>query len=237
MTFHLTVVAFDGGNPPHGTNTTISVTVRSCVTDFSVNLSQLRSNNVFSVEENAVDGTTVGFVRKYLVENTFIENPSKERGSKMLTNIVSPRFFITGGNHMGTFGIVESTGELFVASQHGLDFEKISSFSLLIIVLGDTPTSPCSSIRYGAPMPAAGHVVNVTVIVIDVDDDGFRFSDEFRIETMSENLPIGTPVFSLIGELEDARKSSNRSHEGRGNIEKSTYLIISEVGFTVMCLL
>ncbi|MBC8876496.1 MAG: cadherin domain-containing protein [Planctomycetes bacterium] len=108
-TFVLTVEVQDAGGLTDAASVTINLS--------DVNETPTANAAIFGLDENSVNGTTVGMV--------LATDPD---AGESLT------YSITGGNTAGAFAIDNATGEIMVANTSVLDFETTSAYNLTVEV-------------------------------------------------------------------------------------------------------
>lgn len=156
--FALTVQVTDDGG---ATTDTATVTVNVS------NVAPMVSNQVFSVNEDATDSTSVGTV--------VLNMPP---GS----DINSIDFAITAGNTGDAFTINSSTGEITVADTTAIDFEVSNSFALTVQVTDDG----------GATTDTATVTISVTDVEPMLTDQLLNVD-----ETAANGTSVGTVVVDL----------------------------------------
>ena len=125
-------------------------------------------SSMVSILENSVTGTYVAQVTA---------NAGGD-ASQSLT------FAIVGGDEFGTFTIDSLTGEVRVANPAGLDYETISSFSLIIAATDD-----------GSPALTGTGVLVVQLLEVN---EFAPVLDDFTF-TIPENTPWNTLVGQVVG--------------------------------------
>lgn len=92
-------------------------------------------------------------------------------------------YTILSGNLYGSFDINKTTGALFISRE--IDRELASQYSLQVKAVDSSATNPQSNI------------INMKIEVMDVNDCAPTFKDDPVIFSISENTPVGTPVWNF----------------------------------------
>lgn len=196
--YTLKIIAQDNGVPPRKA----SISLKIYNTDSLPNrILQDSSENsfAFSVEEDAPVGTIVGL----LINN---KNHVKRNDT---TN-----FFIIQGNQFGTFGVISSTAQLFLATS--VDYETLPIFNLLIKAVSGTDG-------------LQSRILNVSVSVVDVNDNRPRFLEDHVIISVSENISVGTSVFQGLAFDDDSGRNGFVTYSILSQTPIGNWLSVDEV--------
>ena len=164
--YNLTVVAIDLGDPPQTGLTQVLVHVLD-LNEFPPTFDQDAYSG--NISEGASLFTPVLTVNT--LDMDFGENATST-------------FSIVSGNNHTMFGIVPSSGEIFVARL--LDFEYVSEYELVVMAVDSGPISTRLSSE-----------VNVTVTVTDVNDNEPTFDNSSYSTEVREDATPGSPVLRL----------------------------------------
>ncbi|KAK2720851.1 hypothetical protein QYM36_004658, partial [Artemia franciscana] len=123
---------------------------------------------VFKVPEDITVGTEIGTVLA-------------EDGDLGENGRIS--YILISGNTYGCFDINKSTGNLYTIRE--LDRELSAQFNLQIRAIDSSATNPQSN------------VINVKIEVEDVNDNAPLFKEDPIIFSVSESLPVGSPVWNF----------------------------------------
>lgn len=126
------------------------------------------SSMVFKVKEGVKVGEEVGSVMA-------VDRDGGENGRITYT--------ILTGNTYGTFDINKTTGQMFTARQ--VDYELATEYMMQVKAVDSSAINPQSSI------------INVKIEVQDENDQSPIFKDDPVLFSISENTPIGTPVWNF----------------------------------------
>ena len=160
--YTLTILVSDAGTPVLSDTATVQITV------LDVNEKPTVKDDAFSIAEKTLKGTSIGTL-------TF-SDPDKLSPNNTLS------FSILSGNGEGFFS-VSSTGKISVAKD-GLDFEKVSSYTLTIQVSD-------------AGSPSLKDTATVKITVLDVNEKPVVEDDAFSIaENSNKGTSVGTLTFS-----------------------------------------
>ena len=165
--YTLTILVSDAGTPVLSDTATVQITV------LDVNEKPTVKDDAFSIAEKTLKGTSVGTL-------TF-SDPDKLSPNNTLS------FSILSGNGEGFFS-VSSTGKISVAKD-GLDFEKVSSYTLTIQVSD-------------AGSPSLKDTATVKITVLDVNEKPTVENAAFSVaENSNKGTSVGTLTFSDLDKL------------------------------------
>ena len=163
----------------------------------------------FSVNENEVNGTTIGQV--------FASDADITAANKAT-------YYYVGGNQFSDkFSINESTGIITVAGN--LDYETATSYALTVCATDNatdiTQTNPLANIRSSC--------VPVTITLVDVNDNNPIFMNyPYSIE-VSEKVPVGRAVFTFSAS--DADSGTNAEIEYKSvTMDTSLFALDAKTG-------
>ncbi|XP_076056754.1 dachsous cadherin-related 1 [Oratosquilla oratoria] len=148
---------------------TVTKVIQIEVLDLNDNRPKFSSSSLaFKVKEGIPVGEEVGSV-------IAIDSDGGENGRVTYT--------ILSGNTYGTFDINKTTGHVFTAKE--VDYELASEYMLQVKAVDSSATNPQSSI------------INVKIEVQDENDQAPVFKEDPIIFSISENTPIGTPIWNF----------------------------------------
>ncbi|MGX6443867.1 cadherin domain-containing protein [Neobacillus sp. K501] len=143
---------------------------------------------VFRVDENAAIGTVVGVISGMDADGDLLQ------------------YQIIGGNEAGAFTIHPVTGEIVVTNSSLLDFETITTYSLLVQAsdeIGPVTLSPYALITsLFANSPIDSDIATITINLNDLNDN--RPVSQGFSATMDENSANGTTVGTVTATDADA---------------------------------
>ena len=107
-------------------------------------------------------------------------------------------FAIVGGNEESLFSLHPQSGilQLSNTSVNSLDRERVDRYDLTVVV-SDNGSPPLTS------------TTNVTITILDVNDEEPSFTQQSYNTSVGENATIGSFVFSASGEVSDTDLGSN----------------------------
>jgi VCBS repeat-containing protein len=175
-TFNLTVQVTDDGTPSLSDTATVTINLND------LDEAPVIADAVFTVDENAANGTAVGTV------------PVAEPDAND-----SYGYAITAGDPGGAFGI-DNAGNITVADGSQLDFEAQSSYTISVRVSDDDGYTDVAAIAIGL-----NDLVETPIIVIDTDPDPTSDDDEPNGEAPdstppAEDPPASEPEEAVVGE-------------------------------------
>ncbi len=167
-----------------GTTLTSSASVVVEVLDINDNSPVFRNPSYsFTILEQSPPGTNVGFLM------------ATDRDLPINANITG--FIISSGDSRNQFQIGSSSGVLEISANGDLTDREVQSQYTLVVSVSDNGTPP----RFSS--------TNVTVIVLDVNDNSPTFDQSSYNISVSENISTGAVVFSAASEANDLDEGSN----------------------------
>lgn len=206
LTFNLSVVARDNGAPSLVSSLlVIPVTIESRSRELGETLVS------FFVDVEASVGTSIGLLRstKAAIETNDLEGIG---------------YFLEEDNSGGMFQIESETGKLLVSSPLGArGFSDRSNYSVIVLAVGllrsdrdagdGTGRTPTATASYtgGASCRVSWRInatVNVRPRTISTDSDHPQVTYS-RVETIQENVPIGSVLFSIADPIHKIDQSDS----------------------------
>ena len=182
-----------------------SVTETINITVNPVNDDPVINNQSFDVDENTVNGTSLGFI-------TAAPGPGDATGGDSITD-----FTVTGGTGAGVFMVDSMTGEITVMDASALNFESAAAFTLEIQVT-DNGT------------PGLTDTATITINLNDLNETPLVNDQSFPI---AENATNGMIVGNIAASDFDAGLNGNLTFVATGGTGTTAFDVDSSGQITV----